>query len=182
MIILGIDPGLSGGLAWVNEDGLVFRYTRMPTLKEGKKTVLDEVALRDIIAAHGIDHVFLEKQQAMRKSVGKKCPACKKFPQQGVVAVFSNAANYGILRGMIVMARLPHTLVASQTWQAEMFKDTPKRERKGRSKELAKQIAGRLWPDKTFLASKRSRKPHEGMIDAAMIAEYGRRRLQGETS
>jgi len=34
--------------------------------------------------------------------------------------------------------------------------------------------ARQLWPDETWLASPRCTKPHDGMIDAALIAEYAR--------
>jgi len=33
--------------------------------------------------------------------------------------------------------------------------------------------ARQLWPDESFLATAKSKKPHEGLIDAALIAYYG---------
>lgn len=45
---------------------------------------------------------------------------------------------------------------------------------KGDTKPRALAKALQLWPGETFLASERCRVPHDGMIDAALIAEYGR--------
>jgi hypothetical protein len=45
---------------------------------------------------------------------------------------------------------------------------------KGDTKPAALAKAKQLWPEETFLASARSTKPHEGIVDAYLIAEYGR--------
>ena len=47
----------------------------------------------------------------------------------------------------------------------------------GKSKEYALAKARELWPDESWLATDRSTTPHNGMIDAALIGEYGRRIL-----
>jgi len=41
-------------------------------------------------------------------------------------------------------------------------------------------LAKRLWPEETFLASKRSKIPHSGMVDAALVAEFYRRRSHAQ--
>jgi hypothetical protein len=45
----------------------------------------------------------------------------------------------------------------------------------GETKPRALEVASRTWPEEDWLATPRSSKPHEGLIDAALIAEYGRR-------
>jgi hypothetical protein len=45
---------------------------------------------------------------------------------------------------------------------------------KGDTKPAALARARQLWPAESWLASPRCSKPHDGMIDAALIAEYGR--------
>lgn len=39
--------------------------------------------------------------------------------------------------------------------------------------------AQELFPDVSLLASDRCKRPHDGLADALLIAEYGRRRLVG---
>ena len=43
---------------------------------------------------------------------------------------------------------------------------------KGRTKEVALNLANQLEPSENWLANKRCRTPHDGMIDAYLIARY----------
>lgn len=54
-------------------------------------------------------------------------------------------------------------------WQRAML---PNAMPKG-SKEAAMKLAKTLWPEETWLASDKCRKPHDGMIDGALIAHWG---------
>ena len=58
--------------------------------------------------------------------------------------------------------------VRPQEWQRVMLAGQP-----AGSEYL---VAARLWPQAEWRVSERSRKPHGGLVDAALIAEYGRRR------
>jgi hypothetical protein len=68
MNVLGIDPGLSGGLAIVNEQGAVLLVDDLPVhqVTNGKKTKLelDVSTLRQILTSHPVDHVVLERVAA----------------------------------------------------------------------------------------------------------------------
>ena len=48
---------------------------------------------------------------------------------------------------------------------------------KGETKAYARAKAAQIWPDEDWLATPRSKKAHEGLIDAALIAEFYRRKL-----
>lgn len=43
-------------------------------------------------------------------------------------------------------------------------------------------VAQRLFPGQTLLRSPRAKKPSDGMADALLIAEWGRRRAHGATA
>jgi hypothetical protein len=47
---------------------------------------------------------------------------------------------------------------------------------KGETKRAASELARRLWPDESFFATERCKTPHDGLVDAALIAEYARRK------
>jgi hypothetical protein len=38
--------------------------------------------------------------------------------------------------------------------------------------------AKRLFPNESFLATEKSKKPHDGMVDSTLICEWGRRRVK----
>jgi len=165
MNYLGIDPGLSGGLALIGKDGVLWAED-MPTItvKSGKKNqrFIDLVALRTLIVGAlfvGIPsqpvHVFIEKVSAM--------------PGQGVSSMFKFGRGFGNIEAMIAAFELPFTMIHPKTWQKEMLRDIP-----GDGKGRSVLAAQRLFPD-TNLVPFGCKKPSDGRADALLIAEYGRR-------
>lgn len=173
MKILGIDNGLDGGLVCVDAEGHLLHKQIMPAFgvkKKGKnkkgesvtknKREYDMSALLQIFDLIKPDHVVIERAQAM--------------PGQGVTSMFSIGLGFGLMKGIVAGLRLPVTIVAPQAWQKWFFikgdKDT-----KGQS-YLA---CTRLWPGVDWKATERCSTAHDGMTDAALIAEYGRRIISG---
>jgi hypothetical protein len=157
--IVGIDPGKTGGIVGIHKQtGNIGFMDKMPLIG-GKEFDVNEFLLM-LQKRRKIVHVVLEKAQAYRG--------------QGIVSAFNYARDYGIIIGILTALRVPYTLVVPQTWQKEIFIGTVN---KIHPKVRAAQAAQRLFPQVNFLATDRSKKPHEGFIDAALIAEWGRRKL-----
>jgi len=155
MIIFGVDPGLSGGLACLFVDSTV---RKMPTLPSGKKSgrVLDERAIRNWFGPpESESHTFIERASAM--------------PKQGVTSVFTFGTGWGIIRGILVGLGIPYTIVSPKDWQGEMLRGVSK----GNTKAASLIVANRLFPD---LAEQIGN--HHGMSDSLLIAEWGRRQLK----
>jgi len=153
MNIIGIDPGLDGGLAAIGPEGL--DLTVMPTAAVGKHRQLDEQAIVSWLLAHRPAHVFIEH-------VGAR-------PGQGVVSMFTFGTGWGLVRGICAGMALPYELVRPQEWQGTMLAGQPKG-----SEYL---VASRLWPSADWRATERAKTAASGLVDAALIAEHGRRRL-----
>lgn len=171
-LIVGIDPGLSGALVFLDGEG-GFARELMPTITtkkgSGQKRSYNTAELRRMLFLDGdrIRHVFLEKQQAM--------PASLRGRNQGSASTFSTGYGFGLLVGLLAGLELPFSLVHPRTWQALLFRDCPK----GDTKATALIVAQRLYPRVDLRASERSRIAHGGVVDALLIAEYGRRYLEG---
>ena len=92
---IGIDPGKSGALALITEDG---QCTVVP---------FHESAYTEILrAASGPSSVCcLEKVGAM--------------PGQGVVSMFNFGHNLGYIEGLLKAFDIPYQLVPPQTWKKE---------------------------------------------------------------
>lgn len=167
MIIVGIDGGLSGGLVSL-EDGKIKAMTVMPTMTIAvKKSSRREFLVNDIVrwlCAQKPDKVILEQAQA--------------FPGQGVVSMFSTGYGYGMMRGVLAARLIPYIIVHAKSWQKVMFDGLNKED----TKVTAAIIAAQLWPDVDFRGTEKSRKAHEGLVDAALIAAYGHRTLGQEIS
>lgn len=150
-IFLGIDPGLSGALAFYNvdEDNLIL--IDMPTVevtRNGKnKREVSAALVADAVAGKGVTHAFMERVSAM--------------PGQGVSSMFSFGRSSGIVEGVLAAYEIPTTLVTPQTWMKSM----DVRAGKDGSRERAMQL---------FPASSEcfARKKDDGRSDAALIALF----------
>lgn len=166
MNVLGIDPGLSGGLAVISRPGAILHYQRMPVKpildEAGKKTgkkIIDIGQVAALIARFEPNHVFIEKVHAM--------------PGQGVTSMFTFGMGFGMLLGLTysLEAMLHTELVTPQRWQKLLYSSMPSMENTP-AKAKAMITFCHLWPD--LQADGVS---HDGVIDSLLIAEYGRRSL-----
>jgi Holliday junction resolvasome RuvABC endonuclease subunit len=100
MIYLGIDPGVSGGLAVVNEAGVVQLTVAMPATHRDVLDILDATALCGPVCA------FLERVSSS--------------PQMGVVSAFTFGKGYGALGMALTAARIPYDEITPGKWQLVM--------------------------------------------------------------
>jgi len=77
----------------------------------------------------------------------------------------------GLWKMALTARGIPFLEVAASTWQAEMLRGSPG----ATTKDRAIWLAGQLWPDLDLLPG-RFTTPQDGIADAALIAEWGRRR------
>jgi crossover junction endodeoxyribonuclease RuvC len=180
MLILGVDPGINGGFFLV-ENGKPSDMAIMPVTrecagfaksagrlkrdKEGNKilkykTEVDVKMVCQLLSRWSPNHIFLEKVHA--------------FPGQGVTSMFSFGCSYGILRGVMGWLDCKVTLIEPKDWQGVILGERGKDDD---TKEISARVAADLWPTVNFLKSARSKKPHDGLCDAACMAAYGVRVL-----
>lgn len=152
MIVLGIDPGLSGALAFYDTTTEVLVVMDMPTVevtRNGKnKREVSPALVADMVAGKGIEKAFMERVSAM--------------PGQGVSSMFSFGRSAGILEGVLAAYEIPTTLVTPQAWMKAMGV----RAGKDGSRERAMQ----LFPQ---YSTAFARKKDDGRSDAALIAKFG---------
>ncbi len=150
--VMGIDPGLKGAVAVINLSTGEATFWLLSAIIENRTTHFE-----DIISAYGVQHVYIEKAQAR--------------PGQGVSSMFNYGTGYGRIIGWVEILGIKFTLVPPQTWTKELHKGT----KEGTAKQRSKEAALQLFPGTDFRASQRCVTLHDGLIDALLIAEYGRR-------
>ncbi len=153
MTIAGIDPGLDGAIALLNDAGEVVALEDMPTLmlpRGGKnKREIDVHALVGILS-QPIDHCVVEQVNSM--------------PKQGVASTFAFGKAYGIVIGILVARAVPMTLVVPRVWKNATRTPSAKDGARARASMLLPKAAHQ-W---------RLRK-HDGRAEAALLALYGLR-------
>lgn len=155
-MIMGIDPGLNGGIAIISKyDGVIVEP--MPKKDETNEIDLEELSrlLKDF--SLDIKMAYLEKVHAM--------------PKQGVSSTFKFGKGFGAVEALLIAHKIPYRLITPQAWQKIMHKGESRAQG---PKQRSLRVAKRLFPRVNFLKSERSRVDHDGLIDAILIAEYGR--------
>jgi len=150
LITIGIDPGYrTGGVALIGDD--FYEVHDLPVYSEGG---VDVVALLDIINSAGpVDHIWIEKQQAM--------------PKQGVVSVFKLGFGYGQTLTTVALSGHPYSEVRPAAWKKSM--NLP------RDKDSARRLAQAHFPK--LASSHLKRKKDEHRAEALLIAAFGRGKI-----
>ena len=108
MRIIGIDPGLSGGIA-ILDDLKIFDIYDMPIMSEGKKNKnqLNSAQLVNIIRKNlipnGDTFLIVEQVSAM--------------PGQGVTSMFNFGQTFGSIKGICAALNLPIFFVRPAKWK-----------------------------------------------------------------
>ena len=162
---IGIDPGLSGYIVVISQEGILLHSFPMPIIK-GKKNDLNLIALFDYFdnfsTSADIKLAVLEKVHA--------------FPGQGVTSMFRFGECFGAIQMTLTGNRIPYQLVTPQAWQKIMLAG----ENKKGDKSASIKVAQRLFPDVDLRRTERCTTPDHNKADALLLAEYGRRLVGGK--
>lgn len=156
MKILAFDPGISGGYA-VLVDGSVIARGRMPIDKnlKNKKSTINLTEISRLMTVHK-PHIVVLERQAPR-------------PGEGVSSAWTSGYNFGLLFATATELIGNVALVAPRSWATKLHDPNSTLEN---PKERSLEVAKKLFPNETFLATDRSSKPHEGIIDALLIGYW----------
>ena len=121
---LGIDPGQSGGIAWIDEDGP--HAIPMPATE---RDVWEVIVLLEDWATFAL----IETVHSM--------------PKQGVASSFKFGQSYGMLRMALIASGIPFAGITPQKWQGPLgLKRTSKDETITAKKNRHKARAQELFP------------------------------------
>ena len=151
--VLGIDPGISGGLAIVEiTDGAapaLVECIDIPVVGTGAKERVDVAAIRNFIDRHKPIRARIERAQAM--------------PKQGASSGFKYGRAVGAIEATVALCSIPVEIVEPSAWKR--FWRLP-----GKDKESGRQRALQLFPAAHALLA---RKKDHGRAEAALIALFG---------
>lgn len=147
--VLGIDPGCSGSLVLITDQGGYIDHLAMPTIKVGTKSRVNGAAVAAWIRQHGITHAYLEQVGAM--------------PGQGTASMFTFGHATGVVEGILQGLSIPYTLVTPQAWKKSAGLI-------GSDKDAARSRAIQLYPALRALDAKAK---GQAIADAILIARHG---------
>ena len=155
MLIIGIDPGISGSICFF-EDGKIIDVLEMPTMTDGKKNkkqvngaqIYNEISTKIIGIEKQNLRVIIEQVSAM--------------PGQGVTSMFNFGQSFGILKGICSAMQLPMYFVRPAKWKKyfSLIKS---------EKDASRTKAIEMFP---YFSSKLSKKKDSKKADVILIASF----------
>lgn len=154
MLFIGVDPGVSGGIACIDDHAVVHGTFKMPETDRDLWDLLDE-----------IDSRWHHPPVPVRAVLEKVNPGVFGRPgaKMGVVSAFTFGGNYRALKMALTAADIPFDEVLPVKWQTELSC------RSRGDKNITKARAQQLYPQV---------KVTHAIADALLLAEYGRRTEQ----
>lgn len=144
-ITIGIDPGMTGAIALVDENASLIDVYDMPVVGgQVSAHLLDDLEVWD---RFDFGPVILEDVHAM--------------PKQGVTSSFGFGRSKGVVEGVFAAYRRPINYVSPQRWKKALGLNGDKGASRRRAIEL--------WPDKAAMFA---RVKDDGRAEAALIAYW----------
>ena len=155
MLIIGIDPGISGSICFF-EDGRILDVVEVPTMTEGKKNK------KQVNGSQIYNEIFNRIKQRDKKEIKVIIEQVSAMPGQGVTSMFNFGQSYGILKGICSAMRLPMYFVRPAKWKKYFNLINSE-------KDASRTRAIEIFP---YFSSQLSRKKDSNKADAILIASF----------
>ena len=153
MIIIGIDPGVSGAISILKNKKVIEIYD-MPTMIDGKKNK------RQVNGAQ-VANIFKERLD-IDEEIVVVVEHVNAMPGQGVTSMFNFGQSFGVIKGICSALSLPIYFVRPTKWKKHfnLIKT---------NKDASRTKVIQVYPE---ISSKLSRKKDSNKADAILIARY----------
>ncbi|WP_440910853.1 crossover junction endodeoxyribonuclease [Candidatus Pelagibacter sp.] len=155
MLIIGIDPGISGSICFL-EDGIINDVLEMPTMTEGKKNK------KQVNGSQIYNEISLRIKTYEKKNIKVVIEQVSAMPGQGVTSMFNFGQSFGILKGICSAMQLPIYFVRPAKWKKYFNLINSE-------KDASRTRAIEIFP---YFSSNLSKKKDCNKADAILIASY----------
>ena len=155
MLIIGIDPGISGSICFF-EDGKIIEVIEMPTMTDGKKN-------KKQVNGSQIYNEFSKRiNKNQNQSIRVIVEQVSAMPGQGVTSMFNFGQSFGILKGICSAMQLPMYFVRPAKWKKYFNLINSE-------KDASRTRAIEIFP---YFSSQLSKKKDSNKADAILIASF----------
>ena len=155
MLIIGIDPGISGSICFF-EDGKILDVLEMPTMTDGKKNK------KQVNGAQIYNEISAKIRGIEKQNLKVIIEQVSAMPGQGVTSMFNFGQSFGILKGICSAMQLPMYFVRPAKWKK--YFGLIKSE-----KDASRTKAIEMFP---YFSSQLSKKKDSNKADAILIASF----------
>ena len=155
MLIIGIDPGISGSLCFF-EDGKIIDLVEMPNMAVGKKNK------RQVNGSQIYNEIYSRIKDLDKGNIKVVIEQVSAMPGQGVTSMFNFGQSFGVLKGICSAMQLPMYFVRPAKWKKYFSLINSE-------KDASRTKAIEIFP---YISGKLSRKKDANKADAILIASF----------
>ena len=155
MLIIGIDPGISGSICFF-QDGIIKDVVEMPTMIEGKKNK------RQVNGSQIFNEISKKIKNIDKRDIKVVIEHVTAMPGQGVTSMFNFGQSFGILKGICSAMQLSVYFVRPAKWKKYFNLINSE-------KDASRTRAIEIFP---YYSSHLSKKKDSNKADAILIASF----------
>ena len=155
MLIIGIDPGISGSICFF-KNGEIKDVIDMPIMTEGKKNK------KQVNGSQIFNEISKRIKEIDRKDIKVVIEQVSAMPGQGVTSMFNFGQSFGILKGICSAMQLPMYFVRPAKWKKYFGLINSE-------KDASRTKAIEMFP---YFSSQLSKKKDSNKADAILIASF----------
>ncbi len=155
MLIIGIDPGISGSICFL-DNGKILDVIEMPTMTDGKKNK------KQVNGSQVYNEIIKRIKQFEKNQIRVVIEHVSAMPGQGVTSMFNFGQSFGILKGICTAMQLPMYFVRPAKWK-KYFNLL------NSEKDASRTRAIEIFP---YFSPQLSRKKDSNKADAILIASF----------
>ena len=155
MLIIGIDPGISGSICFL-DNGKILDVIEMPIMTDGKKNK------KQVNGSQVYNEISKRINQFEKNQIRVVIEHVSAMPGQGVTSMFNFGQSFGILKGICTAMQLPMYFVRPAKWK-KYFNLL------NSEKDASRTRAIEIFP---YFSSQLSRKKDSNKADAILIASF----------
>ena len=155
MLIIAIDPGISGSLCFF-EEGKIIDIVEMPNMAAGKKNK------RQDNGAQIYNEISLRIKNFQKENIKVVIEQVSAMPGQGVTSMFNFGQSFGVLKGICSAMQLPMYFVRPAKWKKYFNLINSK-------KDASRTKAIEIFP---YISAQLSKKKDSNKADAILLASF----------
>ena len=155
MLIIGIDPGISGAICFF-ENGELKDVIDMPTMASGNKNK------KQINGSQIFNEISIRVKNYKTENINVIIEQVSAMPGQGVTSMFNFGQSFGIIKGICAAMQLPIFFVRPAKWKKHF-------DLINFQKDSSRTKAIQMFPKISFLLTK---KKDANKADAILIASF----------
>ena len=155
MLIIAIDPGISGSLCFF-EEGKIIDIIEMPNMAAGKKNK------RQVNGAQIYNEISLRIKNFQKENIKVVIEQVSAMPGQGVTSMFNFGQSFGVLKGICSAMQLPMYFVRPAKCKKYFNLINSK-------KDASRTKAIEIFP---YISAQLSKKKDSNKADAILLASF----------